>query len=86
MDKNELSDLSHWNHRIIKRSFPRPDGTVDVLFGIHEVYYDAEGNPNTCTMNPIRIVGDSVDELKRTIDWIRAALKKPILDMEKDFN
>ena len=39
-----------WNYRIVHR--------LDGSFGLHEVYYDAEGRPNGMTENPAGFVAD----------------------------
>ena len=67
-----------WNHRVIRRKYPGGG----VLWGIHEVYYDDDGKPRSCTENPIRIQEYSVSDLKKTMKRIRRALKKPALKYE----
>jgi len=81
----DTNDLSHWNHRVIKRSFPRANGNVDVMYGIHEVYYDADGKPVTCTKEAVEVVGENEEALQQTLEWMKLALTKPVLDFDKDF-
>jgi len=67
-----------WNHRVIRRKFPNGE----VLWAIHEVYYDDDGKPNACTENPIPIREYSVKDIGKTLKRIRRALKKPVLKYE----
>jgi hypothetical protein len=70
-----------WNHRVIKRKYE----TGEEYFAIHEVYYDDSGKPEQCTVLPISILQNSVDDLSITIDRIRECLSKPVLDYDEDF-
>lgn len=61
--------------------------TVDdeVIFGIHEVYYDEQGRPNMYAENPVRCFSEeSVESLSREIDRFKAALQQPVL-VPEDF-
>ena len=68
-----------WNHRVLATEVPYPDGTTEMYFEIHEVYYDEDGNPNGYTANPITIGGDSLEGLNWTVDRIKESLTKTIL-------
>jgi hypothetical protein len=68
-----------WNYRVMRRV--DPDGTD--WFAIHEVYYDAAGNPDGYTENPVDVSGDSLEGLSWVLDRMREALNKPILDEEE---
>jgi hypothetical protein len=63
--------MTHWNYRVIKRQ--------DESFGIHEVYYDENGDPTMCTADPVTLYGDSVDEIVNDVNHILHALNKPVL-------
>lgn len=63
-----------WNYRIIKRTFDTGD-----LYAIHEVYYDADGNPFGHTVEPALPQGDTLDELRADFDNYRKAFDAPVL-------
>lgn len=65
-----------WNHRVVRRIFP--DG--EILFGIHEVFYNDDGQPDMVTDDAVRVLGDDIDDLEQTLKWMRKALGQPILE------
>lgn len=65
-----------WNHRVIKKV--EKDDT-QVWYGIHEVYYDKDGNVDGYTMEPRRLLGENIDELRWTLEKMIEALEKPVL-------
>lgn len=68
-----------WNYRIIA-----VDSGGEIEYGIYEVYYDEEGNPESYTENAVPCVGNSIDEMRRTLDYMRMAFGMPVLT-ERDF-
>ena len=68
-----------WNHRVITKEY-RGFNEVEVLFEIHEVYYNDDGIPEMCTEDAVGVVGDNLAELKQTLRWMRKALRQPILN------
>jgi len=54
-----------WNYRIIRHK-----GEVSEWLAIHEVFYDDEGNPDGCTENPIHIIGDDLEEIEKTLEYM----------------
>jgi hypothetical protein len=60
-----------WNYRVLRRGDS---------YGIHEVYYDDNGVPTSCTDDPVGPHGDTPDELAKDLDLMSKALAKPILD------
>lgn len=67
-----------WNYRVIEFV------TVhnEPWRAIHEVYYDAEGNPNGYGEEPAVVIadGDELDNgLGKVLDMMRLALSKPVL-------
>jgi hypothetical protein len=64
-----------WNHRVVRKVYP--SGVV--MFGIHEVLYK-DYLPNLVTENPIDLSGESMEELRETLDWIMKALSQPVLE------
>lgn len=72
-----------WNHRVMRREYPEQAMEEDrVQYGIHEVYYDADGKPEMHTQEPTRISEMSLDQLRSTVGRIALALAKPVLDFE----
>ena len=67
--------MSHWNHRVIKKNVA--DGSD--WFGIHEVFYNDDDTIWSYTENPISIVGESIDDLRQTLEWMLSCLDNPIL-------
>ena len=74
-----------WNHRVIVTEHKLSNGEIETYFQIHEVYYDEDGKPNSCTANPITVGGDSPESLEWTIDKIRECLRKPFLWGDEKF-
>ena len=81
--------MSHWNHRVVRRTYP--DGSV--LLDIHEAFYDDSGLVWGITEDPIApgveescagldIPGETVEDLKKVLNWMIEACNKPILDYE----
>lgn len=62
-----------WNFRIIKN--------INGSFGIHEVYYDDQGNVNCWSENCISPYGESFAELFSDMNKIRQAFFKPSLEI-----
>jgi hypothetical protein len=70
-----------WNYRVIAKTYK--DKT---FFGIHEVFYNEDGIPDTCTIDAISVGGDTLRGISETLNLMRLALVKPILnfsDFEK---
>ena len=71
-----------WNNRIFKHE---KDG--EEYFGIHETYYDKDGNIEGWTENPISGLYDSVEDLIESHNMITKDIKKyskDILDYKKE--
>lgn len=64
-----------WNYRVIERDYP--DGSKGL--GIHEVYYDKEGNPQYCSDKAIAAYGEDKDSLSTDLQHMIDALSKPTL-------
>jgi len=64
-----------WNYRVIRHK----DKEWAVLT-IHEVYYDADGNPNGVTESAIAAYGDTMLELRDNHAIQARAFDLPILD------
>ena|ERR1044071_8073651 len=75
-----------WNYRVIKTHIDDPPhGKVD-WFALHEVHYASnnggEDYPNirAWTSDPVDLSGDSVADIRGTLDLMEKALDKPVLD------
>jgi prophage maintenance system killer protein len=65
-----------WTYRVIVRKCPQ---TQEEIFAIHEVYYDENDAPGSCTVNPAAPIGASLGELKEVLQMYSTALEKPVL-------
>ena len=70
-----------WNYRVVKNTYEEGGE----YFAIHEVYYDGDGNPTSCTALPANFLGDDLDDLKAVLDMVQQAFDKPVLDYYEDF-
>ncbi len=68
-----------WNHRILAKEYKHLDGTTEIYFQIHEVYYDKKGTPNGYTENPVHVGGESIQDIQWTLKHMKECMKKPIL-------
>jgi hypothetical protein len=50
-------------------------------YAIHEVYYDEEGEPWTCTQDPVCPEGDMLDALRQRMEYYQRALELPVLEV-----
>lgn len=72
-----------WNYRIIRHTNTNEVGGEPFWFAIHEVYYNDKGEENGWTKDPITFVGDSPDEIVRSLRMaLSDALKYPNLEDE----
>ena len=74
----------HWNHRVVRRVYHH-SGHEEVTYAIHEAHYREEGKGSgkcDITMNPTDVSGESVDDLKWTLEHMLKALDKPVLDYD----
>lgn len=69
-----------WNYRVMRREFTNSAGEVEEEFGIYEVYYDENGNPNGWAKEPRGITAESPEGLRWIHEKIAEALGKPVLD------
>lgn len=81
------SDYSGWNNRVVKKIVPNGTNTA-IQYGIHEVYYDEDGKPSTCTVDPIALLAfdedaeDPIEILKSELKRYQKALEQPVLNYE----
>lgn len=80
-----MSKMSGWNNRIVKL---RDDTyTFGYRYGLHEVFYDENGKPTSCTENSMIGYFESPDELIASVNLMKNDIDKhkDILDMDEDF-
>ena len=72
--------MTHWNHRVLFT----PAG-VDLLeedrYAIHEVYYDDDGVPDSSTLHPTGVEGETLSQFK---EWTHKALNRPVLQYDEN--
>jgi len=73
--------MSTWNYRIIHTTYILNDKTYDE-YGIHEVYYDSDGNIDGYTKRSVPVSGNSVDEIEAILDRMQRALQKPVIEVK----
>jgi hypothetical protein len=72
-----------WNYRVIKGKDRKLKGLPQSYFyGIFEVYYGEDRVPHSCTTEPIALVGETLEELKKDYEMVSEAFKQPVLEME----
>lgn len=67
--------MSTWNHRVVKTQ----DGAED-WYGIHEAYYDQNGKLNGWTRLPVQVAGNSIQDLRKTLEQMLECLNKEVID------
>jgi hypothetical protein len=53
-----------------------------IYYGIHEVYYDEDGKVKGWTEEPIRVIEESLDDLKVTLQRLIESFDNPVIDHE----
>lgn len=64
-----------WNYRVLQHSNDR-----EQWYEIHEVYYDAAGEPELCTERAAIPGGETVEELREDLQLYTRALEQPVLE------
>ena len=67
-----------WNHRVVRRVWDSGETT----YAIHEAYYELGQLADSITNDPVAVVGDNVEELRTTLQWMLNSLDKPVLNYE----
>lgn len=72
-----------WNHRVMRHE-SGPIGFCDdgCWYGIHEVYYDEQGNVDGYTKDAL-VTGDNIEDLKWALQKMLECLEKPVLEYEE---
>jgi hypothetical protein len=66
--------MKHWNYRVVKQ---------ESVFGVYECYYDSAGRIHSCSKDACPATGDTLDELKATLERMQRAFKSPTLNFEE---
>lgn len=56
----------------------------EIFYGVHEVYYDETGDIEGWSEESVIPMGDSKDELKKTLENLMVSLEKEVLDYDMD--
>jgi hypothetical protein len=64
-----------WNHRVIEHT--DPNGAK--VYGIHEVYYDNDGNLQAYTEDAVGITWDEGEDPMEIVERMVACMRKPVL-------
>ncbi len=67
-----------WNYRLVRKETRQEYDAI----GIHEVYYNSEDEPISCTKKPVGIQRDNIKDLKKELFCMKEAFDKPVLDYE----
>ena len=70
-----------WNYRVCK-SVWKEDGYEEVNFEIHEVYYNKDGSIWAVSSNGIAAHAENVKSLGWTLNKMKEALKKEVIDLD----
>ncbi len=73
--------MSHWNYRVIRKLV---QGTEEVVYQIHEVYYSDDSAIDGWTKSHVMPLGETEYELREDIRHFLEAFRLPILEEEKD--
>ena len=63
-----------WNHRVLESQ----TAAGEVLYAVHEVYYDECGRPISYT-DSVKPIGEDLTTLAQELAMFRRALRRPIL-------
>lgn len=66
-----------WNYRVVKKT-----QNGETTYGIHECYYDENGNPSSITVEPMDPHGESIEELRDDLELMSLALTRPVLNFD----
>ena len=71
--------MENWNYRVVKRIWNHKYLHEPMeLFDICEVYYDENGDIDYITDS--LITEESIDDLRKTLQWMLESLDKPVID------
>ena len=71
-----------WNYRLCKETYRKDCADEEVGYSIREAYYNKNGGIWAITEHAIGVYGESVDDIKRCLEWMQSALEKEIIDLD----
>lgn len=77
IDPNFSIGKYHWNNRVVRHK----DGSL----AIHEAHYSIPGattGPCSITTEPVIVYGETIQDIKDTLERMLRCLEKPIIDFE----
>lgn len=69
----------YWNNRVFKTKVNEYGSEVDI-YTIHEVYYNEDNTIMGWVDKEEGPYGESLEELKRSLEWMLEACDKPVID------
>lgn len=75
----EKTTVTIWNHRVVHRVF---ENGIDE-YSIREVYYNDDGSIYGFTESPIQVYGDTLEELKETLQYLMNCVSFPVLEEDQ---
>lgn len=71
-----------WNYRLVHRRHDVPSGTAEDVYAIHEVYYDAAGQPEMVTEDPVEVSGETAQEAREAYRQMGEAFDRPKIEYD----
>jgi len=69
-----------WSYRVVKYVTKIPLGNIDISYGIHEIYYDKNGDIVNISENPTYAISDDLEGLKNVLSKMIESCNKPVID------
>ncbi len=69
-----------WPYRVVKTVTKIPLGDIDISYGIHEVYYDENGDIVNISESLAHPLSDDLEGLKWSLERMMEACNKPVID------
>lgn len=87
-NKKGASTMEKWNYRVVRKELTWRDWKTKkiragFMYDIHEAYYDNKGIISAITQNPVRITGETMEEMRHEWVMMAEAFGQPILDYSK---
>jgi len=73
--------MGHWNNRVVRRTWRKGEVGEEVGYAIHEAYYGLDDGVSI-TIDPIAPYGETLEELRETLQCMLRALDNPVLDYD----
>ena len=70
---------AHWNLRIVRHEIVGLHGESLYTFALHECHY-TDGVLLSVTKEPVKVIANSIEDLKWYLERCKEALDKPVLD------